>query len=109
MNLLVSCAFTYPKDWFHPESKQKEDLISLDEASISKKDKKKKGEKTKCPYCKRGNHLESECMKKTIDQMDKILVQHNIALPEGAKKTDFGSKTYDLSRPRPYDRRRGCD
>ena len=34
-------------------------------------------------------------MKKTIDQMAKLLDQHNISLPEGARKTDFGEKTDD--------------
>ena len=34
-------------------------------------------------------------MKKTIDQMRKLLEQHNIALPEGARNTNFGENTED--------------
>ena len=34
-------------------------------------------------------------MKKTIDQMRKLFEQHNIALPEGARKDDSGDKTED--------------
>ena len=34
-------------------------------------------------------------MKKTIDQMSKLLEQHNISLPEGARKVDPGDKTKD--------------
>ena len=43
----------------------------------------------------RSFHPESHCMKKTIDQMEKLLEQHNISLPEGARKTDFGEKSKD--------------
>ena len=32
-------------------------------------------------------------MNKTTDQMEKILEHHNIALPEGARKTESGEKT----------------
>ena len=34
-------------------------------------------------------------MKKTIDQMEKFLEQNNIALPEGARKTDSRENTKD--------------
>ena len=34
-------------------------------------------------------------MKKTIDQMTKILEQHNISLLEGARKIGYGYKTED--------------
>ena len=34
-------------------------------------------------------------MKKTIDQMEKILEQQNISLPEGARKNDSGEQTED--------------
>ena len=34
-------------------------------------------------------------MKKTIDQMEKLLEKHNIALPEGARKTNSGEKSKD--------------
>ena len=32
-------------------------------------------------------------MKKTIDQMSRLLEQHNISLPEGARKVDSRDKT----------------
>ena len=35
--------------------------------------RKKKFEKTKCPYCLRGFHPESWCMKKQIDHMSSLL------------------------------------
>ena len=35
------------------------------------------------------------CMKKTIDQMEKLLEQHNISLPEGARKTASRENTED--------------
>ena len=34
-------------------------------------------------------------MKKTIDHMSKVLEQHNISLPEGAKKAESRDKTED--------------
>ena len=34
-------------------------------------------------------------MKKTIDQMTKILEKHNISLLEGARKIGYGDKTED--------------
>ena len=34
-------------------------------------------------------------MKKTIDQIEKILEQHNIALLEGARNIDYREKTED--------------
>ena len=53
------------------DSRPKENKRYSDGASGSKK--KKKFEKAKCPYCMRGFHLESQCMKKTIDQLTKLL------------------------------------
>ena len=64
----------------------------------SKKDKHNKFDKANCSYYKRGNHLEYLCMKKTIDQMSRLLEQNNIALPEGAKKCDARNKTEDHER-----------
>ena len=32
-------------------------------------------------------------MKKTIDQMSRLLEQHNISLPKGARKVDYEDKT----------------
>ena len=43
----------------------------------------------------RSFHPESHCMKKTIDQMEKLLEQHNISLPEGASKIDSGEYSED--------------
>ena len=53
--------------------------------------KQKKFDKGKCSYCKRGNHPENLCMKKTIEQMSMLLKQNNIFLPEGANKSDVGN------------------
>ena len=72
------------KDPKASDSKPKENQRSSDGASGSKR--KKKFEKTKCPYCMRGFHPESQCMKKTIDQLS-TLEQNNIALPQGEKKS----------------------
>ena len=58
------------------------------ESSHSKKDKHQRFDKGKCSYCKKRNHTEKGCMKKTIDQMSRLLEQHNISLPEGARKDD---------------------
>ena len=76
------------KDTKNIDSKPKENQKSSDGASGSKK--KKKFEKALCSYCMRGFHLEISCMKKIIDQMEKLLEQHNIAFLEGARNTDYG-------------------
>ena len=34
-------------------------------------------------------------MKKKIDEMEKLPEQHNITLPEGARKNEFGENTED--------------
>ena len=52
-----------PKDEFDPS----------DEASGSWKEKNQRYDKGKCSYCKKGNHTEKYCMKKNIDQMEKLL------------------------------------
>ena len=39
----------------------------------SRNDKQKKFDKAKWSYYKRGNHLENLCMKKTLEQMYRIL------------------------------------
>ena len=51
--------------------KPKENQRYSDGVSGSKK--KKKFEKTKCPYYMRGFHLESQCMKKTINQLSTLV------------------------------------
>ena len=58
------------------------------EASSSRKHKHHRPDKGKCSYCKKGNHTEKYCMKKTIDQIAKLLEQQNFALPKGVSKTD---------------------
>ena len=67
------------------DSKSKEKHNSSDGASGSKKNKNKKFEKAKCSYCMRGFHLESQCMKKTIDQLQKVLGKNNNYLPQNTK------------------------
>ena len=74
----------------------KENQQSFGGASGSKK--KKKFEKTRCPYCMRGFHPERQCMKKKIDQLSTLLEQKNIALPQGAKNSDAGQPTEDHER-----------
>ena len=63
-------------------------LHPLDEASGSNNDKHQRFDKGKCSYCKKGNHTEKGCIKKTIDQMKNLLERQNISLPEGARKDE---------------------
>eukprot|EP00253_Pinus_taeda_P004632 PITA_04632 len=58
-----------------------------DGSSGSKERKGTKGQ-SMCNYCHHGFHLESACMKKTIDLMAQTLQQHNLRdhIPENAKK-----------------------
>ena len=60
--------------------------------------KKKKLKKTRSPYCMRGFHLESQSMKKTIDQLSTLLKQNNISLLQGAKKSNAVQPTKDHER-----------
>ena len=80
------------------ESKPKEELNPSDGASGSKKDNHKRFEKTKCTYCNKGNHPDSSCMKKAIDQMARLLEHNHISLQEGARNTNSGSNTFDHKR-----------
>ena len=73
------------------DSNPKENQQYSSGASGSKK--KKKFEKAKCPYCMRGFHLESQCMKKTLDQLKKILEHNNYSLPQGATMSKDEEKT----------------
>ena len=57
------------------DSKPKQNQQTFEEASGSKRKKKK------CPYCMRGFHPEYSCMKNTLDQMKYLCVQNNISLP----------------------------
>ena len=43
----------------------------------------------------KGFHLESSCMKKSIEKMEKLLEQHIISLPECARNIDSGEETED--------------
>ena len=45
-----------------------------------------------------GFHLESQCMKKTIDQLSTLIEHNNIALPQGVKKFDAGQLIRDHER-----------
>jgi hypothetical protein len=70
----------------HAHTKKEGYTKPFTEASRSKGEKGRKGEK--CTYCHKGFHLESACMKKQIDLMSQILQQNNIGdrIPEGEKK-----------------------
>ena len=43
-------------------------------------------------------HLESQCMKKTIDQLSTLLEHNNISLPHGENKSDVGPHLEDHER-----------
>eukprot|EP00253_Pinus_taeda_P035997 PITA_35997 len=68
------------------ESEKERPVQSLESSSLPKGKKKK--ERTLCIYCSKGFHLEENCMRKTIDEMAKQLQQHNLTVPENAKKKD---------------------
>jgi hypothetical protein len=69
-----------------PESKKERSAQSSDNSSEPKGKKKK--EITLFIYCSKGFHPEENCMRKTIDEMAKQLQQHNLTVPENAKKKD---------------------
>ena len=85
------------KTKFYPP-KQKEKNQQLDEPSGSRKNKQRGKGKTTCSYCARGFHLESSCMKRTIDQMALLLEKNNITLPEGTRKKDIADRNNQLER-----------
>ena len=72
------------------EFKPKEEFDPSDGALGSNRDKHKRFENSKCSYCKKENHLEKGCMKKTIYQMSRIIEQHNISLLECTRKDNSG-------------------
>eukprot|EP00253_Pinus_taeda_P013857 PITA_13857 len=74
------------------ESK-KERPVKYSERSSLPKGKKKK-ERTLFSYCSKGFHPKENCMRKTINEMAKQLQQHNLTMPENAKKKD-DNKTGD--------------
>ena len=55
------------------EFEPKYEFDPSNEASGSRKDKHQRYDKGKCSYCKKGNDTEKGCMKKVIDQMEKLL------------------------------------
>jgi hypothetical protein len=69
-----------------PESKKERSSQSSDNSSEPKVKKKK--EITLCRYYSKGFHPEQNFMRKTIDEMAKQLQQHNLTVPENAKKKD---------------------
>ena len=83
------------KEKINNEFKPKEYFDPAGESSGSKKEKHHRFDKGKCSYCKKGNHIDKGCMKKTIDQMSRLLEQHNISLLEGTRKVDSGDNTED--------------
>ena len=80
------------KDPKSTDSKPKENQRYFDGASGPKKNK------TKCPYGMRGFHPESQCMKKTVDQLSTLLEHNNIVLPQRVKKSDDGQSKKDHER-----------
>jgi hypothetical protein len=69
-----------------PESK-KERSAQYSNNSYEHKGKNNK-ERILCNYCSKGFHPEENCMRKTIDEMAKQFQQHNLMVPENAKKKD---------------------
>ena len=69
------------KDKRDTEFKPKEEIDPSDGILDSKKDTHHRFDKEKCSYCKKVNHIEKGCMRKTIDHMSRILEQHTISLP----------------------------
>jgi hypothetical protein len=69
-----------------PESKKERSAQYSDNSSKPKVKKKK--ERTLFRYCSKAFHPKENCMRKTIDEMAKQLQQHNLMVPENAKKKD---------------------
>ena len=53
-----------------------------------KRSKKNGKGKTLCSYYGRGLHLESTCMRRTIDEMALLLKKHNITVPANTMKAN---------------------
>ena len=76
------------------KKKNPEKPKSSDASSKPSNEKDKKGrEKAKCTYCHKGWHLESACMKNTIDTMAQLLEKNNIPVPHSARKKDGNSSS----------------
>jgi hypothetical protein len=69
-----------------PESKKERSAQSSGNSSEPKGKKKK--ERTLFSYCSKVFHPKENYMRKTIDEMAKQLQQHNLTVPENAKKKD---------------------
>jgi hypothetical protein len=69
-----------------PESKER--FTQSSEISSEPKGKKKKKERKIFSYCSKFFHHKENCMRKTINEMAKQLQQHNLTVPENAKKKD---------------------
>jgi hypothetical protein len=69
-----------------PELKKERSTQSLNKSSDPKGKKKK--ERKFFSYCYKGFHPEENCMRNTIDEMAKQMQQHNLTVPENAKKKD---------------------
>ena len=62
---------------------------SSDASSNPSKEKDNKGKgKVKCTYCHKGWHIESSCMKNTIETMEQLLERNNIPVLDSARKKD---------------------
>jgi hypothetical protein len=71
----------------NPEARKEKFSKPTDESSSDHKGKKKE-EIYKCSYCQKGYHPEYSCMRKTIDEMAKMLQQNNLMVPTNARKKD---------------------
>jgi hypothetical protein len=61
----------------NPEARKEKFSKPTDESSSDHKGKKKK-ERSKCIYCQKGYHCEDSCMRKTMDEMEKMLQRNNL-------------------------------
>ena len=66
--------------------KQRDESEQSKEPSGSKRSKKNGKGKVLCPYCGRGFHSESSCMRRQLDEMALLLKKHNISVPASARK-----------------------
>jgi hypothetical protein len=67
---------------------RKEKFLKLTDKSSSDHKGKKKKDRYKCIYCQKGYHPKYSCMRKTIDEMAKILQQNNLMVLTNARKKD---------------------
>ena len=79
------------KETKNSDSNPKENQQYFDGALGSKK--KKTFEKTRCPYCMREFHTESQSMQNTINELSTLLEKRIIYLPKGSKKSNVVQPT----------------